>query len=125
MYLAVHPGAVNTNWYLKVDQHAYLFSWVIHSVRSVVGSWIKVGQSPQTGAISLIYASIDPALTGSTSSPHSYGLVDMATRMLFGGRLRYYGPSYIFMNWNNAGRAFALNPWVYYKQACSRLYDAS
>lgn len=122
---AVHPGIVNSPWYLKVDQHAYLFSWTIHTVRSIIGSWIRVGQSPITGAISLIYASIDPSLTGSTSNPRSTGIIDSITRAAFGGRLKYYGPSYILQNFNNAGTSIALNPWVYMKGACSRLYDAS
>eukprot|EP00879_Flechtneria_rotunda_P001180 GHRR01001327.1.p1 GENE.GHRR01001327.1~~GHRR01001327.1.p1 ORF type:complete len:457 (+),score=134.36 GHRR01001327.1:109-1479(+) len=127
--IAVHPGFVNTPWYLKTDPDAYLFSWIIHSIRSVIGSWVRVGQSPITGAISQIYASIEPSLTGSTSKPKSKGIVDSINRALFGGRLLYYGPSYLgiyfLQNWNNAGVTWAWNPWVYNKEACARLYDAS
>jgi hypothetical protein len=122
---AIHPGVVDTPWYLKVDQQAYTFSWIIHSVRAIVGEFIRVGQSPKTGAISLIYASIDPSLTGTTSSPGNFGIIDSLARTVFGGRLKYYGPSYVLQNWNNAGTSVALNPWVYSKGACSRLYDAT
>lgn len=40
-------------------------------------------------------------------------------------RLRYYGPSYIFQNWNNTGRCFPLTPYCYSAAACRRLYEAT
>lgn len=126
--VAVHPGVADSTWYLKSDNDSYLFSWLVDKARSILGpEWVRVGQPLATGAISIIYASIDPSLTGSTSSPRSTGIIDSIVRTLFGGRLRYYGPSYIplFLNWNNAGRCYAWNPWVYNKEACSRLYDST
>lgn len=53
---APHPGITDTIWYLKADDDAYLFSWIISRVRSVL-PWLGVGQPTGAGAISSIYVS--------------------------------------------------------------------
>jgi hypothetical protein len=120
----VHPGFSDSTWYLKADNEAYLFSWLVAKVRSVV-PWLGVGQPCTTGAISTIYAAIAPELQGSTSSAHSKGPFDSITRALFGGRLKYFGPSYIIQNCFNAWPRWATNPWNYNKGACVRLYETA
>lgn len=121
---AVHPGFADSTWYFKSD-NAYTFSWLVHRARSIVGSWLGAGQPVRTGAISTIYASIAPELTGSTTSRESKGLTDSICRALFGGRLLYFGPSYIFQNCFNASSRWATNPWLYNKGACQRLFEQS
>eukprot|EP00879_Flechtneria_rotunda_P014905 GHRR01015573.1.p1 GENE.GHRR01015573.1~~GHRR01015573.1.p1 ORF type:complete len:335 (+),score=75.55 GHRR01015573.1:764-1768(+) len=126
--IAVHPGIANSTWFLKSDPR-YLFAWLVDRTRALLGDWVGVGQSVETGAISTIYASIAPELTGITSSIESYGIWDSICRSLFGGRLRYYGPSYLMLrllqNWNNTGRCYPLTPWVYNKAACKRLFEGT
>eukprot|EP00775_Hariotina_reticulata_P007962 gene7963-8160_t len=126
--MAVHPGIADSTWYLKSDNESYLFSYLVHRARSLLGSWVRVGQPVQTGAISLIYASIAPELTGVASSKQSHGVLDTISRALLGGRLCYYGPSYIWgiaQNWNNVARQLPCNPWCYSKSACEQLYQAT
>lgn len=62
------------------------------------------------------------------SSRRSHGIIDTISRALFGGRLIYYGPTYLSnmfgpFNLLNAHRCWALNPWAYNKAACKKLYD--
>eukprot|EP00882_Tetradesmus_deserticola_P000889 GHRQ01000963.1.p1 GENE.GHRQ01000963.1~~GHRQ01000963.1.p1 ORF type:complete len:445 (+),score=210.22 GHRQ01000963.1:166-1500(+) len=122
--ITVHPGFADSTWYLKSDNNAYLFSWLVAKVRSVV-PWLGVGQPCTTGAISTIYAAIAPELQGSTSSVASKGVVDSICRALFGGRLKYFGPHYIIQNCFNAFPRWATNPWNYNKGACVRMYESA
>ncbi|KAF6266590.1 NAD(P)-binding protein [Scenedesmus sp. NREL 46B-D3] len=46
--LTVHPGFADSTWYLKSDEDAYFFSWVVSRVRSVI-PWLGVGQPCTTG----------------------------------------------------------------------------
>ncbi|KAF8072974.1 RDH12 [Scenedesmus sp. PABB004] len=128
---AVHPGIADTTWYLKSDDRAYLFSWLIARARALLPA-LRVGQPAACAALSTIYASLAPELAGATSTRASAGPLDAAARALFGGRLRYFGPSYAalvalgpFANFRNTGRVWAVNPWVYSRAACKRLYDAA
>lgn len=70
-----------------------------------------------------------PELTGISSSPQSHGLIDTVNRALFGGRLIYFGPTYLgnllVFNFFNANRCWVVNPWAYSKVACRRLYEAT
>lgn len=120
--LAVHPGFADSTWYLKSDNEAYFFSWLIAKVRSVI-PWLGVGQPCTTGAISTIYAAMAPELQGSTSSVGSKGLIDSVCRALFGGRLKYFGPHYVIQNCFNAWPRWATNPWNYNRGACVRMYE--
>uniref|UniRef100_A0A383VFY4 Uncharacterized protein n=1 Tax=Tetradesmus obliquus TaxID=3088 RepID=A0A383VFY4_TETOB len=120
--ITVHPGFADSTWYLKSDNDAYFFSWLIAKVRAVI-PWLGVGQPCTTGAISSIYAAIAPELQGSTSSVASKGLIDSVCRALFGGRLKYFGPHYLIQNCFNAWPRWATNPWNYNKGACVRMYE--
>lgn len=128
--IAVHPGVTDSSWYKKADNEAYTFSWIISRVRAVA-PFIGVGQPTRSGAISSIYAAIAPELTGITSSTKSHGIIDWHNRSLFGGRLIYYGPAYIFnllmgpVNFLNAWRCYVLNPYCYNKAACKKLYETT
>jgi hypothetical protein len=42
-----------------------------------------------------LQASIEPSLTGISSSPTPHGIIDRINRALLGGRLIYYGPAYL------------------------------
>lgn len=73
-------------------------------------------------------ASIAPELTGITSSMTSHGFIDSINRALFGGRLVYFGPSYLFnllLGPVNASRCIVVNPYCYNKAACKKLYEKS
>lgn len=75
-----------------------------------------------------LQTSIAPELTGVTSSRRSHGIIDTISRTLFGGRLIYYGPTYLSnmfgpFNLLNAHRCWVINPWAYNKAACKKLYD--
>jgi hypothetical protein len=76
-------------------------------------------------------ASMVPELTGISSSPSAHGIIDTISRTLFGGRLIYFGPAYLFnilggpINFFNTTRCWVLNPWAYNRAACARLYDSS
>lgn len=80
-------------------------------------------------AVFPLQASIAPELTGITSSTKSHGIIDSLNRSLFGGRLIYYGPAYLFnllmgpVNFFNAWRCYVLNPYCYNKAACKKLYE--
>lgn len=117
----VHPGFSNTSWYFKSDPNAYTISRIIYAVRSRLGPWVRVGQPPQTGAISTVFACVTPQLTGTTSSRQNRGVFDALERAVLGGRLRYFGPSYILQNWNNAGKLLPANIFDMRHQVCGNL----
>jgi hypothetical protein len=51
LLLSAHPGIADSTWYLKSDNKSYLFSYLVHRARSLLGSGlVRVGQPVQTGA---------------------------------------------------------------------------
>lgn len=76
-------------------------------------------------------AAIAPELTGISSSTKPHGIIDRINRALFGGRLIYFGPAYLFnilggpINFFNTTRCWVVNPWAYNRAACKKLYDST
>jgi hypothetical protein len=62
-----------------------------------------------------LQASIEPSLTGISSSPTPHGIINRINRTLFGGRLIYYGPAYLInllagpINIFNTSRCFPVS----------------
>jgi hypothetical protein len=89
------------------------------------------GPFTTTASKTPLQASIEPSLTGISSSPTPHGIIDRINRTLFGGRLIYYGPAYLAnilggpINFFNTSRCWVVNPWAYNSAACKRLYDTT